>query len=87
MTKKINRVILITGLSGSGKSSALHSLEDLGYHCIDNLSPEMVINIIKSSLQSDISIDKIAASIDIRSLKMTKNIVSAVDNMYELLII
>ena len=83
MTKNINRVILITGLSGSGKSSALHSLEDLGYYCIDNLSPEMVINIIKSSLESDISIDKIAVSIDIRSMKMAKNIISAIDNMYD----
>ncbi len=83
MTKNINRVILITGLSGSGKSSALHSLEDLGYYCIDNLSPEMVINTIKSSLKSDISIEKIAVSIDIRSLKMTKDIVTAIDSMYD----
>ena len=83
MTKNINRVILITGLSGSGKSSALHSLEDLGYYCIDNLSPEMVINIIKSSQNSDISIEKIAVSIDIRSMKMAKDIVFAIDNMYD----
>ena len=83
MTKNINRVILITGLSGSGKSSALHSLEDLGYYCIDNLSPEMVINTIKSSLKSDISIEKIAVSIDIRSLKMAKDIVTAINSMYD----
>ena len=83
MTKNINRVILITGLSGSGKSSALHSLEDLGYYCIDNLSPEMVINTIKSSLKSDISIEKIAISIDIRSLKMAKDIVTAINSMYD----
>ena len=83
MTKNINRVILITGLSGSGKSSALHSLEDLGYYCIDNLSPEMVINTIKSLLKSDISIEKIAVSIDIRSLKMSKDIVTAINCMYD----
>ena len=83
MTKNINRVILITGLSGSGKSSALHSLEDLGYYCIDNLSPEMVINTIKSLLKSDISIEKIAVSIDIRSLKMSKDIVTAINSMYD----
>ena len=83
MTKNINRVILITGLSGSGKSSALHSLEDLGYYCIDNLSPEMLINTIKSLLKSDISIEKIAVSIDIRSLKMSKDIVTAINCMYD----
>ena len=83
MTKNIHRVILITGLSGSGKSSALHSLEDLGYYCIDNLSPEMLINTIKSLLKSDISIEKIAVSIDIRSLKMSKDIVTAINSMYD----
>ena len=83
MLKNVNRVILITGLSGSGKSSALHSLEDLGYFCIDNLSPDMVIDIVKSSHKSNVSIDKIAISIDIRSMKMSKNIVSAIDNMYD----
>ncbi len=83
MLKNVNRVVLITGLSGSGKSSALHSLEDLGYFCIDNLSPDMVIDIVKSSHNSNVSIDKIAISIDIRSMKMSKNIVSAIDNMYD----
>ena len=83
MKKNVKRVILITGLSGSGKSSALHSLEDLGYYCIDNLSPNMVIEIVKSSFKSDVPIDKIAISIDIRSMKMAKNIVSDIDNMYD----
>jgi len=83
MLRNVNRVVLITGLSGSGKSSALHSLEDLGYFCIDNLSPDMVIDIVKSSHKSNVSIDKIAISIDIRSMKMSKNIVSAIDNMYD----
>ena len=83
MKKNVKRVILITGLSGSGKSSALHSLEDLGYYCIDNLSPDMVINIVKSSLKSDVPIEKIAISIDIRSMKMAKNILSDIDNMYD----
>ena len=83
MKKNVKRVILITGLSGSGKTSALHSLEDLGYYCIDNLSPNMVIEIVKSSFKSDVPIDKIAISIDIRSMKMAKNIVSDIDNMYD----
>ena len=83
MKKNVKRVILITGLSGSGKTSALHSLEDLGYYCIDNLSPDMVIDIVKSSFKSDVPIDKIAISIDIRSMKMAKNIVSDIDNMYD----
>ena len=41
------KLVIITGLSGSGKSIALRSLEDLGYFCIDNLSPKMIIQILK----------------------------------------
>ena len=37
------RVIIVSGLSGGGKSTALHALEDLGYYCIDNL-PAALLN-------------------------------------------
>jgi UPF0042 nucleotide-binding protein len=33
-------LVLITGMSGSGKSVALHALEDAGFYCVDNLPPE-----------------------------------------------
>ena len=46
MKKYKSKLIIITGLSGSGKSVALHSLEDQGYFCIDNLSPNMIINML-----------------------------------------
>ena len=36
-------VVLITGMSGSGKSIALHALEDAGYYCVDNLPPELLL--------------------------------------------
>ena len=36
---RLNEVILVTGISGSGKSVALHALEDAGYFCVDNLPP------------------------------------------------
>ena len=36
------RVVILTGLSGSGKSQAIHALEDLGYFCVDNL-PSILI--------------------------------------------
>ncbi len=85
MKSKINRIILLTGLSGSGKSSALNSLEDLGFYCIDNLSPEMSIDLIRSVIDSSTNIEKIAISIDIRSMKIMKNINIAIDKMYNYL--
>ena len=41
MAKKIN-LLIVTGMSGAGKSVVLDSLEDLGYHCIDNLPPKLL---------------------------------------------
>ena len=35
-------IVLITGMSGSGKSVALHAMEDAGYYCVDNLPPELL---------------------------------------------
>jgi RNase adaptor protein for sRNA GlmZ degradation len=44
-------IILITGMSGSGKSVALHALEDAGYYCVDNLPPELLIPFVKLEQQ------------------------------------
>jgi hypothetical protein len=40
-------LILITGMSGSGKSVALHALEDAGYYCVDNLPPELLLQFVQ----------------------------------------
>ena len=37
------QIVLITGMSGSGKSVALHALEDAGFFCVDNLPPELLV--------------------------------------------
>ena len=47
MKKYKSKLIIITGLSGSGKTIALHALEDQGFFCIDNLSPNMIINMLE----------------------------------------
>ena len=44
VTKNPLQVAVITGLSGSGKSTAIHVLEDLGFYCIDNLPPELLLS-------------------------------------------
>ncbi|HMQ73925.1 MAG TPA: RNase adapter RapZ, partial [Rubrivivax sp.] len=40
-------VVLLTGISGSGKSVALHALEDAGYFCVDNLPPELLRDFLR----------------------------------------
>lgn len=60
------RFIIVTGLSGAGKSEATKSLEDMGYFCVDNLPPTLITKFADVCLQSDGKINKVALVIDIR---------------------
>ena len=60
-----NEVILITGISGSGKSVALHALEDAGYFCVDNLPPELLRDYIR--LEHERFAQRVAAAVDVRT--------------------
>ena len=84
MKRPQSKLIIITGLSGSGKTIALHALEDQGYFCIDNLSPKMIITILERMNDPiEKSYHKVAISIDIRSIKLDKNFKKSVDNLYK----
>jgi UPF0042 nucleotide-binding protein len=64
------KLIIVTGLSGSGKSIALNTLEDEGYYCIDNLLPSLLLNFADLLSQPDdlfSSLEKTAIGIDARS--------------------
>ncbi|MDR6886834.1 MULTISPECIES: RNase adapter RapZ [Variovorax] len=58
-------LVLITGMSGSGKSVALHALEDAGYYCVDNLPPELLGPFI--ALQQAQEAKRVAIAMDVRS--------------------
>ncbi|MEY4303294.1 MAG: hypothetical protein RJB06_1701, partial [Pseudomonadota bacterium] len=58
-------IVLITGMSGSGKSVALHALEDAGFYCVDNLPPELLIPF--AELERDQKEERVAIAIDVRS--------------------
>ena len=84
MKRPQSKLIIITGLSGSGKTIALHSLEDQGYFCIDNLSPKMIIAILeKINDPKEKAYHKVAISIDIRSIKLDKVFKNSIDNLYK----
>jgi UPF0042 nucleotide-binding protein len=60
------RVVIVTGTSGSGKSVALHALEDAGYFCVDNLPPELLRAFLQ--LERERGADRrIAIAVDVRS--------------------
>ena len=58
-------MVLITGMSGSGKSVALHALEDAGYYCVDNLPPELLQSFV--ALEKQHGAAKVAIAMDVRS--------------------
>ncbi len=63
--KPVLDMVLITGMSGSGKSVALHALEDAGYYCVDNLPPELLMPFV--ALEKQHGASKVAIAMDVRS--------------------
>lgn len=60
------RFVIVTGLSGAGKTQTIRCLEDFGYFCIDNLPPALLPKFAEMSYQTEGKFDKIAIVIDIR---------------------
>lgn len=61
------RFVIVTGMSGAGKSSALKMLEDIGYFCVDNLPVELLDKFAQITLDKTVKIQNVALGIDIRS--------------------
>ncbi len=59
-------LIIITGMSGAGKTVAIQSLEDLGYFCVDNLPPILIPKFVELMVQSGGKINKVALVVDLR---------------------
>jgi len=60
------RVVIITGLSGSGKSTALRALEDIGFFCVDNLPVVLLPKFLDITIVSSPKIDRVAMVMDLR---------------------
>ena len=73
--------VIVTGLSGSGKSLAVNALEDIGFYCIDNMPPQLISKFAEISTQSDVKIDRVAIVADIRGGEL---FFSLADTVYEL---
>ena len=57
--------VIVTGLSGSGKSSAVNALEDIGFYCIDNIPPVLIKDFANLCIRTE-SLDKVAVVTDSR---------------------
>ncbi|MDE5582287.1 MAG: RNase adapter RapZ [Ruminococcus sp.] len=61
------KLLIITGMSGSGKSCVMDVMEDIGYYCIDNIPPKLISRFVDICRKSGSGINKIAVAVDIRS--------------------
>ncbi|ELB8841049.1 RNase adapter RapZ [Listeria monocytogenes] len=80
MTSKQLKLVIITGMSGAGKTVAMQSLEDLGYFCVDNLPPSLLPKFWELMKESD-KMDKIALVMDLRGREFFDSIEPALDEL------
>ncbi len=60
-------LVIVSGMSGSGKSGALHAIEDLGYYCVDNLPAQLLPEFVRRLTESEAAPARIAVGIDARN--------------------
>lgn len=77
------RFVIVTGMSGAGKSSVLKMLEDMGYFCVDNLPVRLIPKLTKIAIEESESIDRAALGIDIRNLQGLSELDDILDEMKE----
>ena len=70
--KRDSRFLIITGLSGSGKTVVSRFLEDLGYYCIDNLPTKLIPRFVDLWTRKEVEIEKVALVVDIREVGFAK---------------
>ncbi len=74
-----HELVIITGMSGAGKTVAVQSFEDLGYYCVDNLPPELVTTFLALMRNTDKKIPRIAIVMDLRGREFFASLIDALD--------
>lgn len=74
-------LLIVTGMSGSGKSAVMDVMEDIGYYCIDNIPPSLITKFVDVCRHSKESINKVAVAVDMRSGDMFLEILKAWQNI------
>lgn len=76
-----HELVIITGMSGAGKTVAIQSFEDLGYFCIDNLPPALLSTFLTLMKDSDKKITRIAVVMDMRGGDFFDSVIDALDKL------
>jgi len=73
--------IIVTGMSGAGKSKVLNALEDIGYYCSDNIPPQFIVQFADILHDKTKKIDKIALVVDARGLQVFEDFLISLDEL------
>jgi len=76
-----NKIVIVTGLSGSGKSTAAHTLEDMGFFCIDNLPVHLLPTLLELTDSGGADLMRVALVIDLRQRKFFPRYSSILDSL------
>lgn len=66
--------LIVTGLSGAGKSMAVNALEDIGFFCIDNIPAGLMSRLVDFALQGGSELERVAVVLDVRGLRTTHDV-------------
>jgi UPF0042 nucleotide-binding protein len=83
VTQASPRIVFLAGLSGSGKSTAMAALEDLGFYCVDNLPVQLIDQFVALCAQSEPPIEKIALAIDTREPGFLTGVPAVIEQLRE----
>ena len=75
--------LIVTGLSGAGKSRAMDALEDIGFYCADNIPPKLIATFYELSRQAKGTLSRVAVVTDIRGGDMFSSLLQTLDRMKE----
>ncbi len=77
------RFVIVTGMSGGGKATAIHMLEDAGFYCVDNLPVSLIGKFTELITMPDSEINKVVLGIDARAGQSFENVTDVIDSLKE----
>ncbi len=77
------RFVIVTGMSGAGKTSVLKFLEDINFFCVDNLPPTLLPKLAELCYEQEGEIERVAMGIDIRGGKLFNDLFQVLSNLQE----
>ncbi|HWJ77699.1 MAG TPA: RNase adapter RapZ [Niallia sp.] len=75
------QIVIITGMSGAGKTVVIQSFEDLGFFCVDNLPPTLLPKFLELMKESENKMNKVALGMDLRGREFFDDLIAALDNI------